>query len=152
MLSKVYVTLPEWSIFSPLDLKDTTMYYYEDNDKNIYAYAVIDTDADELGNHLYFLEIKKEYQKLRIGTHIVNFLRSKYKHIWLDPQNRSHKFYLKLGAKPFVSHSGGDLLIFSDRKPSENWLLFTPDGKFCEKPDDDFVYVEEDWDYIYKYF
>lgn len=137
--------VPSWSVFEHKEeTPNSSMHYLEDED-GIYAYAIINNESDNIGYFVHKIEVKESSRCKGVGGQLLQFLREKYGSIWLEPRNASHNFYLKRGAKPFATHSSGWLFAINDRLPTENWSLFCGETIFCEPPDNDFVYNEENW-------
>ena len=120
------------------------MYYLEDNN-GLYAFVIVSNESDKVGHFIHFMEVKECHRRKGVGKKLLQFLYGKYGSLWFWPRLASHRFYLKQGAKPFITHSGGWLFAINDRLPTENWTLPGAGNDFCPPPSDDFVYDEEDW-------
>lgn len=138
-------TVPEWSIFTPKKSYSPNVMYYMEDENGMYAYAIVSTDTiHKVGTFIDYFEVKKDYMRRGIGTRLLNEIISIHKNVYLSSPYNSCKFYLKLGAKPFASHSHCWILGFTERFPIENWKLWGGEG-FCSKPVDNFKYDEKEW-------
>lgn len=137
--------LPIWSIFEDKNIPPHTSMHFLEDAFGIYAYAIVKNKADDVGHYIHKFEVRQDCRRQGIGKRLLEYLLKKYQNLWLEPLSGSYRFYLKSGAKPFARHESGWIFAINKKLPSENWSCFFADGKFCDPPHDDFVYIEDEW-------
>lgn len=117
-------------------------FYYEQNE--LVGYCLMCK-----GDRYYvmeYLEVSPDQQKKGVGSFIYSRMKQLYAEFILEPVFGSYHFYLSRGARPVASHSGGILLFVSQRAPTVVRNELFPDFGSYE-PQDDFVYVREEWSF-----
>lgn len=144
--------IPSWSIFLterlPRELEEdgaemSGYFYYRG--EVLVGYCLMSL----MSGHTYtmhYLEVNKEEQGKGIGSYIYKQMKKYYAEFVLEPIGRgTYHFYLSLGAKPVCPHGQGMILVASQRAPSVvKEDVFGADFS-SYVPNDDFVYVREDW-------
>lgn len=144
--------IPSWSIFLterlPRELEEdesvmSGYFYYRE--EVLVGYCLMSLMSGHT-HTMHYLEISKEEQGKGVGSYIYKQMKKYYAEFILEPIGRgTYHFYLSLGAKPVCTHGGGMMLVSSQRAPSVVKEDVFGSDLSSHVPNDDFVYVRDDW-------